>query len=109
VQEALDILEEYRTQTKNVDKLDELIKYITYRRAYIPNYQEQRLQRHYIGSAHVEKGNDLIVARRQKNQGMHWSENTSNALAALQTLLLNGGWNLYWLKCQVVPLAFHAA
>lgn len=104
-QEALDILEEYRIQAKNVEKLDELIKYIHNRRAYIPNYQEQRLQRHYIGSAHVEKGNDLLVARRQKNLGMHWSENTSNSLAALQTLLLNGGWDLYWLKCQLVPLA----
>jgi hypothetical protein len=105
VQEALDILEEYRSQTKNVEKLDELLKYLDARRAYIPNYQEQRQQCHYIGSAHVEKGNDLIVARRQKHQGMHWSEHTSDALAALQTLLLNGGWDLYWQGCQVLPLA----
>lgn len=105
VQDALDILEKYRSQAKNVEKLDELIKYLNARRAYIPNYQEQRLQRHYIGSAHVEKGNDLLVARRQKHQGMHWSEQTSDALAALQTLLLNGGWDLYWQKCQVLPLA----
>lgn len=109
VQEALDILEEYRTSAKNLEKLDQLIHYIDQRRTYIPNYQEQRLQRHYIGSARVEKGNDLLVARRQKNQGMHWSENTSNSLAALQTLLLNVGWDLYWLKDQVIPLAFHAA
>jgi hypothetical protein len=105
VQETLDILEAYRPRAKNVEKLDVLINYINTRRAYIPNYQEQRLQRHYIGSAHVEKGNDLIVARRQKNQGMHWSEKTSNSLAALQTLQLNGGWDLYWQKCQVLPLA----
>jgi len=107
--EALDILEEYRTQAKNPEKLDELIKYINTRRAYIPNYQQQRLQRHYIGSAHVEKGNDLLVARRQKNQGMHWSKNTSDSLAALQTLLLNGGWDSYWQKRQVLSLAVHAA
>jgi hypothetical protein len=105
VQETLDILEEYRTQAKNTQKLDELIKYLNTRRAYIPNYQEHRLQCHYIGSAHVEKGNDLLVARRQKNQGMHWSENTSNSLAALQTLLLNRGWDAYWQKCQVLALA----
>ena len=105
VQVALDILEEYRSQAKNVEKLDELIKYLDTRRAYIPNYQEQRLQRHYIGSAHVEKGNDLLVARRQKHQGMHWSNQTSDALAALQTLLLNDGWDLYWQKRQVLPLA----
>jgi hypothetical protein len=105
VQDALNILEEYRSQSKNVEKLDELIKYLDTRRAYIPNYREQRLQRHYIGSAHVEKGNDLLVARRQKHQGMHWSEQTSDALAALQTLLLNGGWDLYWQKRLVLPLA----
>lgn len=66
-QETLDILEEYCTQAKNMEKLDELIKYLNTRRVYIPNYQEHRLQRHYIGSAHVEKGNDLLAARRQKN------------------------------------------
>jgi hypothetical protein len=105
MQDALDILEEYRPQAKNIEKLEELIRYLHTRRAYIPDYREQRLQRHYIGSAHVEKGNDLLVARRQKHQGMHWSEQTSDALAALQTLLLNGGWDLYWQQRQVLPLA----
>lgn len=105
VQEALDILEEYRPQAKNLEKLDELIQYLQKRQAFIPNYRERRAHRQYIGSAHVEKGNDLIVARRQKHQGMHWSEQTSDALAALRTLMLNGGWDLYWQKHQVLPLA----
>lgn len=105
VQDALDILEEYRPQARNSQKLDELITYLSNRREYIPDYQERRRQRQYIGSAHVEKGNDLIVARRQKHQGMHWSEQTSDALAALRTLMLNGGWDLYWQQHQVLPLA----
>jgi hypothetical protein len=73
----------------------------------LPNYKERRAQRQYTGSAHTEKANDLIVARRQKHQGMHWSEATSDALAALRTLLLNGGWDLReaWQKRQVLPLA----
>ena len=108
VTEALDILEEYRPKTKNLEKLDELITYLDNRRPYLPNYRECRAQRHYIGSAHVEKANDLIVARRQKHQGMHWSEQTSDALAALRTLLLNEGWDLYWLNHQVLPLAIQA-
>lgn len=108
VAEAIDILEEYRPRTKNLPKLDELITYLDNRRPYIPNYRDRRAQRHYIGSAHVEKGNDLIVARRQKHQGMHWSEATSDGLAALRTLLLNGGWDLYWQKHQVLPLAIPA-
>ena len=105
VQDALDILAEYRPQAKNLEKLDELIQYLQKRQAFIPNYRERRSLRQYIGSAHVEKANDLIVARRQKHQGMHWSEQTSDALAALRTLMLNGGWDLYWQKHQVLPLA----
>jgi hypothetical protein len=108
VQDAIHILQAYRPQAKNVEKLDELIHYLKNRQAYIPNYRERRAQRQYIGSAHVEKGNDLIVARRQKHRGMHWSEQTSDALAALRTLMLNGGWDLYWQKHQVLPLAIPA-
>jgi hypothetical protein len=57
------------------------------------------------GSAHVEKANDLIVARRQKNRGMQWSVATSDALAALRTLMLNGGWDRYWQQREVLPVA----
>ena len=46
-----------------------------------------------------------MVACRQKHQGMHWREASSDGLAALRTLLLNGGWDLYWKKQQVLPLA----
>jgi hypothetical protein len=109
VQEAIAILEQYRPPAKNLEKLNELINYLKNRQAYIPNYRERRAQRHYIGSAHVEKGNDLIVARRQKHHGMQWSEQTSDALAALRTLLLNGGWDLYWQKHQVLPLAIQVS
>jgi hypothetical protein len=77
VAEAIYILEEYRPQTKNLEKLEELINYLDYRRAYIPNYRDRRAQRHYIGSAHVEKGNDLIVARRQKHQVLPLAIQTS--------------------------------
>jgi len=105
VDEAVALLETYRPQTKNIEKLDELINYLQNRRAYIPNYKARRKHRKYIGSAHAEKGNDLIVSQRQKHRGMHWSQETSDALAALRTLMLNGGWDLYWLKQQVLPLA----
>lgn len=109
VTEAISLLEKYRPQTKNEAKLDELINYLRNRQPYLPNYHDRRRQRQYIGSAHVEKGNDLIVARRQKHQGMHWSEATSDGLAALRTLLLNGGWDLYWQKHQVLPLAIQSS
>jgi hypothetical protein len=104
VADAIVVLESERGETKNEAKLDELIRYLQARQTWIPNYRQRRIERKYIGSAHVEKANDLIVARRQKNRGMQWSERTSDALAALRTLMLNGGWERYWQQREVLPL-----
>ncbi len=101
---AIAMLEGERGEAKNEASLDELIGYLQARTAWIPNYRQRRIERRYIGSAHVEKANDLIVARRQKNRGMQWSEATSDALAALRTLMLNDGWERYWQQREVLPL-----
>jgi hypothetical protein len=101
---ALAVLEAERGATRNAAKLDELIGYLQARQAWIPNYRRRRIEQRYIGSAHVGKANDLIVARRQKNRGMQWSAATSDGLAALRTLLLNGGWERYWQQREVLPL-----
>ena len=101
---ALAFLETYRPQAKNEAVLETLIAYLHAREAWIPNYRQRRINQHYIGSGHVEKANDLIVARRQKGRGMQWSLATSDALAALRTLMLNGGWDRYWQQRQVLPL-----
>lgn len=101
---AIAWLEAYRPQARNGERLDELIEYLHDRRAYIPNYGQRRRERQYIGSGHIEKANDLIVAKRQKGAGMHWSLATSDALAALRTLMLNGGWDQYWRHRQVLSL-----
>lgn len=101
---ALGVLEAERGEAKNEAKLDELMAYLQARQSWIPNYRQRRIAQRYIGSAHVEKANDLIVARRQKNRGMQWSEVTSDALAALRTLMLNGGWDQYWQSREVLPL-----
>jgi len=104
VQGAIAVLEAERAESKNEAKLDELIGYLQARQAWIPNYRQRRIERKYIGSGHVEKANDLLVARRQKNRGMQWSAETSDALAALRTLMLNGGWERYWQQREVLPL-----
>jgi hypothetical protein len=102
---AVALLEAYRPQAKNAERLEEWITYLNERAPYIPNYRERRRTRQYIGSGAVEKMNDVLVARRQKGQGMCWQESTSDALAALRTLMLNGGWDLYWQHHQILPLA----
>ncbi len=72
--QGLAVLEAHRSETKNQAKLDELRGYLQARQAWIPNYRQRRIECKYIGNAHVEKANDLIVARRQKNRCMQWSE-----------------------------------
>lgn len=104
VSAAIVQLEAYRPQARNPERLEELIQYLHDRQPYIPNYRQRRRERQYIGSGHVEKANDLIVAKRQKGTGMHWSLETSDALAALRTLMLNGGWDRYWRHREVLPL-----
>jgi len=104
VEAAIAWLEAYRAQARNLERLDELIQYLRYRQPYIPNYRQRRRDRQYIGSGHAEKANDLIVARRQRGTGMHWTVDTSDALAALHTLMLNGGWDRYWRHRQTLPL-----
>jgi len=96
VDAALELLEQYRATAKNPKALDELQEYFRARRALLPDYRERWQQRQYIGSGHVEKLNDRLVARRQKNHGMHWNLTTSEALARLKALQLNHEWDPYW-------------
>jgi hypothetical protein len=101
---AITVLQAHRHEAKNEEKLDELIGYLQARAAWMVNYRQRRIERRSIGSGHAEKANDLIVVRRQKNRGMQWSVETSDALAALRTLMLNGGWDRYWQQREVLPL-----
>jgi hypothetical protein len=101
---ALAVLEAERGETKNEAKLDELIGYLKARQAWMMNYRQRRIERRYIGSTQVEKANELLVARRQKNRGMQWSKATSDAFAALRMLLLNGDWDRYWQQRDVLPI-----
>jgi hypothetical protein len=71
-------------------------EYLQARQEYIPDYRARWRACRYIGSGQVEKANDLLVARRQKGIGMHWSGVTSDALAALSTLKQNREWERYW-------------
>jgi hypothetical protein len=104
VSAAVGLLERYRPQARNVAVLEELIGYLRARQEWVPDYRRRRRACHYIGSGQVEKVNDLLVARRQKGRGMQWGQETSDALAALKTLVLNGAWDRYWCERQVLPL-----
>jgi hypothetical protein len=101
---ARTLLEQFRAPVHQPAPLDELQRYLERHAAAIPCYQEERRQCRYIGSAWVEKANDLLVARRQKRRGMHWNLATSEGLARLKLLLLNHEWDAYWHRGQAASL-----
>jgi hypothetical protein len=84
-------------------------EYLRARQAYIPDYRARWQACRHIGSGHVEKANDLLVARRQKGKGMHWSGETSDALAALCTLKRNQEWERCWQQPEAAPALLAAA
>jgi hypothetical protein len=105
VDSALRLLERCCKRVQDVEALDRFIAYLQTHRPWIPNYCQRRLEQRYIGSAHAEKANDLLVARRQKVGGRQLSLLTSDSLAALRTLTLNRAWDAYWQHGYILPLA----
>ena len=93
---AVGVLARVRPHAADPAAVDDLTAYLEARAEWIPNYRLRRRQRRFSGNGLGEKANDRIVARRQKRKGMHGSVATADALAALRTLLLNGGWETYW-------------
>ena len=93
---AINYLESLKkSQVRNSVKIEELKDYI---RRKSPNMACYTL-RHELGlrisSNRVEKANDLVVATRQKHNGMSWSRNGSGALAVISATMINGelkGW-----------------
>ena len=84
-----------KSQVRNSVKIEDLKDYI---RRKSPNLACYAL-RHELGlrisSNRVEKANDLVVATRQKHNGMSWSRNGSGALAVISATMINGelkGW-----------------
>jgi len=62
----------------------------------IVDYKAFKQAGYYISSSVVEKTADIIVARRQKHQGMIWSRKGADAIAVLRTVVLNETWDSYW-------------
>jgi hypothetical protein len=86
---------EYITQiddslVKSRKALDELANYIDRKKENIPCYAIRDGLGLHNSSNPVEKANDLIVAKRQKNNGMSWSTCGSGALASITVAGRNG-------------------
>ena len=83
-------------------RICDLIGYLEKHRAHIPCYALRAKLGLRNSSNCVEKENDLVVAQRQKHNGMSWSTIGSGALAQIAVLSING--KLYdWLRDSVLP------
>ncbi len=71
------------------NRMDELLRYIEKHREHIPPYALRSELGLKISSNRVEKANDLVVAQRQKHNGMSWSSSGSGALAQITAIMMN--------------------
>lgn len=83
-------------QVRSVNRIGDLCGYFEKHRSHIPCYALRKELGLRISSNRVEKANDLVVAERQKHNGMSWSNAGSGALAQIKALFLNG-WQQQWL------------
>jgi hypothetical protein len=78
-----------KLDVKNQLKQTELIDYLQKHKIEIINYKKRKEANKTIGSGRAEKGVDMVVAHRQKNKPIAWSENGSYALSTLRAEFLN--------------------
>lgn len=71
------------------NRIDDLCQYIEKHREHIPPYALRAELGLRNSSNRVEKANDLVVAQRQKHNGMSWSTSGSGALAQITALIIN--------------------
>jgi hypothetical protein len=83
-------------EVKNDEKKLELIAYLEKHETEIIDYDQRKKVGKTIGSGKVEKLCDEIVAQRQKNKAMSWSEKGSKSIAILTTIRYNQQWHSIW-------------
>ena len=90
-QRAINYLESLKkSQVRNSAKIEELKDYIRRKSPNLTCYALRHELKLRISSNRVEKANDLVVATRQKHNGMSWSRNGSGALAVITATMING-------------------
>jgi hypothetical protein len=82
---------------KDPQAIQKLIGYFERNRSYIPCYAVRKHLGLCNSSNRGEKMNDLVVANRQKHQGMSWSNAGSLSLASLSALKSNHE-SVYWFQ-----------
>lgn len=92
-------------QVKDPSALEKLVNYLERNRSFIPCYAVRKRLGLCNSSQAGEKANDLVVAARQKHNGMSWRERGSMALASLTTLVKNGEYSR-WFSSRTLAFSF---
>jgi hypothetical protein len=66
-----------------------LIRYLERHQAHIPNVNQVQAQAGTASSGLIEKGNDLIVVRRLKEDIMHWTRGGVDPIIQHRTAFIN--------------------
>ena len=90
---------------KDPAAIERLRKYLLRNQGAIPCYALRRHLGLRNASSPVESANNELTARRQKHNGMSWSEPGSHALAALNMLVSNRCHET-WVRKHTIPFAF---
>ena len=93
---------------RNRDVIIYLIGYLERLRRHIPCYAMRKHMGLRNSSGIGEKCNDLAVAKRQKHNGMSWSNSGSLAFASVATTTLNAQLH-NWIHNRDISLDLHAA
>ena len=75
---------------KNRERLEDAVAYLERKKPYVCCHALRALLKYRNSSNPAEKANDLVVAQRQKHNGMSWSFKGSGALAVISALIRNG-------------------
>lgn len=107
--EAINYLRAIGTEyVKNRERLDEAVAYLERKKPYIYCYALRARLKYRNSSNPAEKANDLVVAQRQKHNGMSWSFKGSGALAVISALIRNGEADT-WIQKRTITFNFYAA
>ena len=95
------------TDIKDIKAIARLSAYLERNRKWIPCYAMRSKLRLPNSSNPVERCNNLVTAKRQKHQGMSWSENGSYALTALNAVTANNA-TQQWVENRTIPFVLVA-
>jgi hypothetical protein len=90
------------TDIKDIKAIARLSAYLERNRKWIPCYAMRSKLKLPNSSNPVERCNNLVTAKRQKHQGMSWSENGSYALTALNAVTTNNA-TQQWVENRTIP------